>query len=254
MRAIDKAKRLQAQEGYSCVITDGATVFASRESGIRPLLSLYRKNGVSKVLGKRGADRTLAAADRIVGKAAALLYVGLGVREVYAEVLSESGKQVLEANGIAVSYATLTEKIINRKGDGLCPMEKTVLEIDEPREAFRALSETVSRMKQEKAKKACAGNVFPEVNFNFGFGMMRLPMNGDEVDHEETCRMVDAFLQAGFKYFDTAHGYIGGKSEIALREALVKRYPREAYLVAGGSPKAYMCSVAGTSTVIKYLD
>ena len=50
---------------------------------------------------------------------------------------------------------------------------------------------------------------FPEIKKNFGFGMMRLPMCGEEVDIPETCRMVDAFLDAGFNYFDTAHGYIG---------------------------------------------
>ena len=47
---------------------------------------------------------------------------------------------------------------------------------------------------------------------NFGFGFMRLPMIGDEVDYEHTIKMVDAFLAAGFNYFDTAHGYIDGKS------------------------------------------
>ena len=55
-------------------------------------------------------------------------------------------------------------------------------------------------------------HVFPEIKKNFGFGCMRLPMAGGEVDLEETCRMVDAFLEAGFNYFDTAHGYLGGKS------------------------------------------
>ncbi len=65
-----------------------------------------------------------------------------------------------------------------------------------------------------------------------GFGFMRLPMNGEEVDMDETIKMVDAFMKSGFNYFDTAHGYIGGKSEIALRESLVKRYPRESYVIA----------------------
>ena len=51
---------------------------------------------------------------------------------------------------------------------------------------------------------------------NFGFGCMRLPMIGEEVDIEQTKQMVDAFLDAGFNYFDTAHGYIQGKSETAL--------------------------------------
>ena len=47
---------------------------------------------------------------------------------------------------------------------------------------------------------------------NFGFGCMRLPMLGEEVDLEQTKKMVDLFLENGFNYFDTAHGYLGGKS------------------------------------------
>ena len=61
---------------------------------------------------------------------------------------------------------------------------------------------------------------------------MRLPMKDGEVDYAETCKMVDLFMGAGFNYFDTAHGYIDGKSEIALRETLVSRYPRDSYLIA----------------------
>ena len=68
-----------------------------------------------------------------------------------------------------------------------------------------------------------------KVKKNFGFGCMRLPMNGDQVDIAETIRMVDEFLAQGFNYFDTARGYIGGKSELALKECLTSRYPREAY-------------------------
>lgn len=63
------------------------------------------------------------------------------------------------------------------------------------------------------------------------FGCMRLPMNGENVDTAETCRMVDAFLDAGFNYFDTARGYLQGKSELALRECLTSRYPRERYIL-----------------------
>ena len=66
---------------------------------------------------------------------------------------------------------------------------------------------------------------------NFGFGCMRLPMKGDEVDTAEMNRMVDAFLDAGFNYFDTAHGYLQGKSETALRECLTSRYPRDRYIL-----------------------
>ena len=72
---------------------------------------------------------------------------------------------------------------------------------------------------------------FPDIQKNFGFGMMRLPMLGEDVDLEQTSKMVDAFMEAGFNYFDTAHPYIKGKSETAVRDCLVKRYPREAYIL-----------------------
>lgn len=64
-----------------------------------------------------------------------------------------------------------------------------------------------------------------------GFGCMRLPMNGDQVDYEEMNKMVDYYLEQGFNYFDTAHGYLEGKSEIALRECLAKRYSRDKYIL-----------------------
>ena len=64
-----------------------------------------------------------------------------------------------------------------------------------------------------------------------GFGCMRLPMQGEEVDIAEMNRMVDAFLDAGFRYFDTAHGYLQGKSETALKTCLTSRYPRDRYIL-----------------------
>ena len=70
-----------------------------------------------------------------------------------------------------------------------------------------------------------------KVKKNFGFGCMRLPMQGENVDIEQTKQMVDEFLAQGFNYFDTAHGYIGGKSELALKECLTSRYPREDYIL-----------------------
>ena len=73
--------------------------------------------------------------------------------------------------------------------------------------------------------------LFNNIKGNFGFGCMRLPMKGTEVDYDETNKMIDTFLANGFNYFDTAHGYIDGKSEIAIRECLVKRYPREDYIL-----------------------
>lgn len=65
-----------------------------------------------------------------------------------------------------------------------------------------------------------------------GFGCMRLPMTADgKVDTEEFSKMADVFLENGFNYFDTAHGYVSGMSETALRECLTKRYPRDQYIL-----------------------
>ena len=67
---------------------------------------------------------------------------------------------------------------------------------------------------------------------NFGFECMRLPMIGEEVDIEQFKKMTDRFMEEGFTYFDTAHPYIKGKSETAIKEALTSRYPRESYVLA----------------------
>ena len=69
------------------------------------------------------------------------------------------------------------------------------------------------------------------VKGRLGFGCMRLPMRGNDVDYEQFTKMIDLFLVRGFNYFDTAHGYVGGKSEIALNKCLTSRYPREQYIL-----------------------
>lgn len=69
-----------------------------------------------------------------------------------------------------------------------------------------------------------------------GFGLMRLPEIDGVIDHEHVCRMVDKYMAAGMNYFDTAYIYHGGKSEPAAREALVKRYPRDSFMIATKLP------------------
>lgn len=69
------------------------------------------------------------------------------------------------------------------------------------------------------------------VKRNFGFGCMRLPMINGEVDTAEMNQMVDAFLENGFNYFDTAHGYLEGKSEKALKTSLADRYERSRFIL-----------------------
>ena len=78
-----------------------------------------------------------------------------------------------------------------------------------------------------------------KIRKNFGFGCMRLPMIGEDVDIEQTKQMVDCFLEQGFNYFDTAHGYLQGKSELALKECLTSRYPREDYVLTNKLSGSY---------------
>lgn len=78
------------------------------------------------------------------------------------------------------------------------------------------------------------------IDFNkmskLGFGLMRLPEKDGAIDIERVKTMVDRYMQAGMNYFDTAYVYHGGKSEVAAREALVKRYPRESFMLATKLP------------------
>ena len=85
-------------------------------------------------------------------------------------------------------------------------------------------------------------NLFPEIKKNFGFGCMRMKRKGDDVDHDEFCRMIDIFMENGFNYFDTACIYIEGKSETALRACLTSRYPRESFVLTDKlSPSSFKC-------------
>ena len=69
-----------------------------------------------------------------------------------------------------------------------------------------------------------------------GFGLMRLPQDDGAIRHEEVCRMVDKYMEAGLNYFDTAYVYHGGMSEVEAREAVVKRYPRDSFMLATKLP------------------
>ena len=66
---------------------------------------------------------------------------------------------------------------------------------------------------------------------NFGFGCMRLPKKDGDIDYETVCRLFDTFLENGFNYFDTAHGYHNGLSEVALKRCLTSRHDRSEYLI-----------------------
>ena len=75
-------------------------------------------------------------------------------------------------------------------------------------------------------------NIMPKL----GFGLMRLPEKDGKIDLNHVCRMVDAYMESGMNYFDTAYVYHGGNSEKTIKDALAKRYPRDSFLVATKLP------------------
>ena len=116
-------------------------MYSSTECGVKPLLDFI----------ENGPDLTgFSAADKVVGKAAALLYVLLGVKEVYAPVMSETALYTLAHNGILPMCDRSVKSIRNRSGTGACPMEETVAEIDEPRQALVAIQNKLKNLKERR--------------------------------------------------------------------------------------------------------
>ena len=100
------------------------------------------KRGIAPMMGfiADGANLSgYAVADLVVGKAASLLFVKCCIKKVFAKTLSEKGKRILEMYGIDYEYETLAENIINRTGTDICPMEKAVINTDNPEEAYIVL-------------------------------------------------------------------------------------------------------------------
>ena len=131
------AKEVLSAGGYTCVLTDGRTVFTSTDRGVKPLVRFLESGEI---------PAGLSAADKVVGRATAYLYVLLRVREVYAQIISRSAAEVLRKYGIGVACEKTVPNIINRKGDGICPFEAAVMEIDDPDRAYDAIREKMREM------------------------------------------------------------------------------------------------------------
>ena len=129
---LEIAKETLRRGDYSLVIVrDGRMIYASRSHGIGGILQAIeeldnRINGAS-------------VADRIIGKAAALLLAYSKVKDAYAIVISRNGLETLRSHGIPVDYESLVPKILDRSGREICPFEKIALKIDSPRLGFEVL-------------------------------------------------------------------------------------------------------------------
>jgi hypothetical protein len=137
MDKLSEARALLLEGEYTLVLIHKDNVYTDKARGVKPLLSLYEQYGVLS-----GA----VAADKVVGKAAAMIYVKLGVSSIYADVISTHALKVLEDNGIEAEFSKKVEAIRNRSGDGFCPMETAVMDISDTDSAIEAIYATLKKL------------------------------------------------------------------------------------------------------------
>lgn len=126
------------RENASCVVEKGGVFYTSELFGIKPLMQFLRQD--------RRFFEGAAVADKVIGKAAAMLLADSGVQEVFGAVMSESAAAFLKSCGIPFGYCELVPMIENRTHTGMCPMEETVQGLQNPVDAFAALEKTIARL------------------------------------------------------------------------------------------------------------
>lgn len=133
----DNLKKAKAQlEGdVTCAVCKDDVLYISNERGVKPLVAW---------LERKVHFEGFSAADKVIGKATAFLYVLLGVKEVYANVISLPALSVFMKYGITVEYGVQAGSIVNRRGDGICPFESAVIDIDDPSLAFEVICQKMS--------------------------------------------------------------------------------------------------------------
>lgn len=137
MKDLEIAKALLHREAYTCVLVREQTVLTAHQRGVKPLMQWLED----------GTDvRDFCAADKVVGRAAAYLYVLLGVRAVHAGIISRSALAVLEEKGIFISFDSCVEAIRNRTNTGLCPMEQAVMDISSPQDVPERIRQTLQKL------------------------------------------------------------------------------------------------------------
>ncbi len=128
---------LLEDKSLTCVIEKEGQIYKSSRRGVAPLIE-FLENKIDL--------KNSCAADKVVGRGAAFLYVLLGVKELYAQVLSSPAADILSSSKIKYECDTLVPFIKNRSGDGYCPIETSVLDISSPDKALEKIYETLKKL------------------------------------------------------------------------------------------------------------
>ena len=138
-QAVASAVQLLRDGQAACVVLrDGEIVRAETGRGVAPMIRLYED----------GALQGAYVVDKIVGKAAAMLMTLGGVSGCYTLTVSRAALDWFVGHGIPVEYGVCAEYIVNRTGDGMCPMEQTVKELSDASEALVALKHKIAQLRK----------------------------------------------------------------------------------------------------------
>ncbi len=139
--AVDYIRQGRAE---CALISNSTLILGERGRGVNPLLELYDMHRI-------GAMKGATLVDKIVGRAAAAIAICGKVRHVHGEVMSRDAVEYLKQHGITVSHGLLVDRILNRKRDGLCPLESSVQGIDDPEKAVAAIRLKIEAMKKQNS-------------------------------------------------------------------------------------------------------
>lgn len=138
---LEEAVALIGQEGASCVvIKEEEIIHIADGRGVSPLLALYG-NEPEKL-------KDSLVVDRVIGKAAAVILTLGGAAQVYGATMSAPARDYLVARGIGAEYGNCVDFIVNRTGTGMCPIENSVLEIDDPQEGLVAIKNRIAELQR----------------------------------------------------------------------------------------------------------
>lgn len=131
------AKKILAENDFTCVLYSNGTEYHSTLRGVKPLIDFLES----------GRDfKGFCAADKVVGAGAAHLYVLLHVKAVWARLMSKDAVNILQTNGIDAFYDEVVPYIINRSGDGACPIEMAVKGIADSKQALTIIKQTLEKL------------------------------------------------------------------------------------------------------------
>ncbi len=139
MRDLDIAQAQLTADNISIVfVRDGQTIYSSDKSGLKPLVDAIQMRG--------GLLEGSAMADKVVGRAAALLAVYAKVKSVYATTIALGADQLLNQHAVPHRYGSIVERILNRYGTDTCPFEKSVHGVNDPEEALQQITKTIENL------------------------------------------------------------------------------------------------------------